>query len=144
MARTLAKIPVPSGSSLGLKLPSTPNLIRDLRRGLPFRMLEALSSKTEIPIRELAALIGLPARTFARRKSTGRLAPAESERLLRISRIFEFAVNLFNGRVPEAVVWLRSPHRALAGSTPLQYSSIEVGAREVENLIGQLEHGVFP
>jgi uncharacterized protein (DUF2384 family) len=54
------------------------------------------------------------------------------------------AVELFNGDVPEAVAWLRRPRRALAGHTPLAYSGTELGAREVENLIGQLEYGVFP
>ncbi len=133
-----------AGSSLGLSATSTPHLIRELRRGLPFRALEFLSSQSGIPISEIAPLVGIPPRTLARRKVSGRLAPAESERLLRISRIFELAVGLFNGRVADAIGWLRTPRRVLAGSTPLAYSATELGAREVETLIGQLEHGVFP
>ncbi len=81
---------------------------------------------------------------MARRKASGRLAPEESERLLRISRIFELSVGLFDGGVTDAVAWLCTPRRALAGSTPLAYSATELGARDVETLIGQLEHGVFP
>jgi putative toxin-antitoxin system antitoxin component (TIGR02293 family) len=133
-----------AGSSLGLAATSTPRLIRELRRGLPFRTLEFLSSESGIPVSEIGALVGIPPRTLARRKVSGRLAPAESERLLRISRIFELAVGLFNGVVAEAVAWLRTPRRTLAGSTPLAYSATELGAREVEILIGQLEHGIFP
>jgi putative toxin-antitoxin system antitoxin component (TIGR02293 family) len=133
-----------AGSSLGLAAASTPHLIRELRRGLSFRALEFLSSESGIPVGEIAALIGIPPRTLARRKVSGRLAPAESEGLLRISRIFELAVGLFNGGVAEAVAWLRTPRRTLTGSTPLAYSSTELGAREVETLIGQLVHGVFP
>jgi putative toxin-antitoxin system antitoxin component (TIGR02293 family) len=64
--------------------------------------------------------------------------------LLRISGIFEKAVELFNGDVAEAVAWLRRPRRALANHTPLAYTGTELGAREVESLIGQLEYGVFP
>jgi putative toxin-antitoxin system antitoxin component (TIGR02293 family) len=133
-----------AGSSLGLAADSTPGLIRELHRGLPFRSLEFLSTESGIPVGEIAPLVGIPPRTLARRKVSGRLAPAESERLLRISRIFELAVGLFNGSVAEAVAWLRTPRRTLASSSPLTYSVTEVGAREVENLIGQLEHGVFP
>ena|ERR1700674_290161 len=133
-----------AGSSLGLAATSTPHLIRELRRGLAFRTLESLSSESGIPVGEIAALVGIPPRTLARRKVSGKLAPSESERLLRISRIFELAVGLFNGGVAEAVAWLRTPRRALAGSPPLAYSATELGAREVETLIGQLEHGVFP
>jgi putative toxin-antitoxin system antitoxin component (TIGR02293 family) len=133
-----------AGSSLGLAASSTPHLIRELRRGLFFRALEFLASESGIPVSEIAALVGIPPRTLARRKVSGRLAPAESERLLRISRIFELAVGLFNGDIADAVAWLRTPRRILAGSTPLAYSATELGAREVETLIGQLGHGVFP
>jgi len=42
-----------------------------------------------------------------------------------------------------ALNWLRSPARALAGRQPVEFARSEVGGREVENLIGRLEHGVF-
>ncbi|HEX4545248.1 MAG TPA: antitoxin Xre/MbcA/ParS toxin-binding domain-containing protein [Candidatus Acidoferrum sp.] len=132
------------GSSLGLSADSTQYLIRELRRGLSFRALEFLSAQSGMPVRQLAGVIGIPERTLARRKVTGRMATGESERLLRISRIFESAVGMFGGDVAGAVAWLRTPRRALAGHAPLAYSATELGAREVENLIGQLEHGIFP
>ena len=103
------------GSSLGLSADSTQHLIRELRRGLSFRALESLSSQSGIPIRDIASVIGIPERTLARRKVTGRLATGESERLLRISRIFEYAVGMFGGDVAGGVAWLRAPRRALAG-----------------------------
>jgi len=111
---------------------------------LPFRSLEFLSTESGIPVSEIAPLVGIPPRTLARRKVTGRLGSAESERLLRISRIFELTVGLFHGSVADAVAWLCTPRRTLAGYSPLVYSATELGAREVESLIGQLEHGVFP
>lgn len=93
---------------------------------------------------ELASLLATPPRTLARRKVSGRLCREESERLLRVSRIFEMAAEHFDGDVPGAVSWLRTPRRALGNQFPLRYSVFDFGAREVENLIGQLEHGVFP
>ena len=132
------------GSSLGLQERSTPQLIRDLRRGLSFDALARLAAESGISVSEIAAVLGIPERTLARRKVAGKLAPDESERLLRISRIFESAVRLFAGDAGAAVAWLRKARPALGGHTPLEYSATELGAREVENLIGQLEHGVFP
>jgi len=129
---------------LGLSADRTDELIQEVRKGLSFKTLESLSSKSGISVPELAAIIEIPERTLARRKAAGRLARDESERLLRISTIFQKAVELFNGDMPEAVAWLLRPRRALADHTPLAYSGTELGAREVENLIGQLEHGVFP
>jgi putative toxin-antitoxin system antitoxin component (TIGR02293 family) len=39
--------------------------------------------------------------------------------------------------------WLRAPAVALQGESPLEYLDTEIGAREVENILGRLEHGVF-
>ena len=132
------------GSSLGLPSQRTDDLIDEVRKGLPFKTLESLSLESGLSVPELATFLEIPERTLARRKVAGRLGRDESERLLRLSRIFEKAVELFNGDVTEAVGWLRRPRKALADKTPLFYAATEVGAREVENLIGQLEHGVFP
>jgi uncharacterized protein (DUF2384 family) len=38
---------------------------------------------------------------------------------------------------------LIAPRKAFGNQSPLDYSRTELGAREVENLIGRLEHGVF-
>lgn len=132
------------GASLGLSADRTDDLIQEVRKGLSFKTLETLSSQSGISVAELASIIEIPDRTLARRKAAGRLARDESERLLRISRIFERAVELFSGDVQEAVAWLRRPRTAIADHTPLDYAGTELGAREVENLIGQLEYGVFP
>lgn len=91
----------------------------------------------------LATLIGIPERTLARRKASGKLTTEESERLLRIAGIFEDAVDLFEGDVPAAVNWLTTLRKALGDRPPLSYARTEPGAREVENLIGRLEHGIF-
>jgi putative toxin-antitoxin system antitoxin component (TIGR02293 family) len=88
-------------------------------------------------------VVGIPERTLARRRLAGRFAADESERLLRISAVFEKAVELFEGDVAGAVTWLTRPTKDLGHQTPLKYSRSELGAREVESLIGRLEHGVF-
>ena len=131
------------GASLGLTAKGTDQLIHQLERGFSFKTLQNLQSLSGLSLSLLAAVIGIPERTLARRKASGRLASQESERLLRISSIFEKAVELFEGDVPGAVKWLTAPKKALGDRPPLAYSRTELGAREVENLIGRLEHGVF-
>jgi putative toxin-antitoxin system antitoxin component (TIGR02293 family) len=71
------------------------------------------------------------------------LKPDESERVDRIERVYRLAIELFEGDKAEAVKWLKEPNRGLANQPPLDFSRTEIGAREVENLIGRLEHGVF-
>jgi putative toxin-antitoxin system antitoxin component (TIGR02293 family) len=158
MSQTLTRKPTPSapavpsrrtahysspGSSLGLSVSRTPDLIHAVRRGLPFKALTTFSAHTGCAPSSIASALDIPERTLARRRTAGRLAPDESERLLRLSAIFEKAVALFEGDVPSAMNWLTTPKRALGHHTPWAYSRFEPGAREVENLIGRLEHGVF-
>jgi putative toxin-antitoxin system antitoxin component (TIGR02293 family) len=39
--------------------------------------------------------------------------------------------------------WLRSPNFGLGNQVPLEMLETEAGAREVEDLLGRIEHGVF-
>lgn len=129
--------------SLGLTAIPTNKLLLLVQRGFPFKMLATISAQTGIPTRELAAIIEIPERTLARRRAAGKLDRDESERLLRLTRVVASSVRLFEGDVGAAVTWLKTPQKALSHHTPLSYARFEIGAREVEDLIGQLEHGVF-
>jgi putative toxin-antitoxin system antitoxin component (TIGR02293 family) len=131
-------------SSLGLPRRSIPELIKYVQAGLPFWALEGLASNSGIPAAEIASAMDISPRTLARRKVAGRFVREESERLLRLTRIVEAAVELFEGDVSAAVAWLRWRRPALGNTTYLAYSGTELGARVVEELIGQLDHGVFP
>jgi len=128
---------------LGLAVGSVAELIQQVERGFSYKTLHALESKSGIPSPALAGMAGIPERTLARRKAAGKFTPEESERLLRLSRVFELAVELCEGDNAAALRWLTAPRKALEGNTPLAYARTEVGAREVEDLIGRLEEGVF-
>ena len=39
--------------------------------------------------------------------------------------------------------WLKEPQRGLGNRTPLSLLGTEAGAREVEDLLGRIEYGVF-
>ncbi len=140
MHATPARAP---GSSLGLKTREPRELLQRVEKGLPFAALATFASRSGLATERIAAFLDLPARTLARRKAAGRLASGESERLLRLSWIFEKAVELFEGDASAATRWLTTPKKALGNALPLDYSRTEIGGREVENLIGRLEHGVF-
>lgn len=124
-----------------LRTPSA-QLVEQVRAGLPFRELDVLRKRLGVSVREVAGLVSIPERTLARRRQRGRLDPAESERVLRFERLFALAVEMLrNGE--RARAWLAAPKAALGGQTPLQYANTEIGAREVEHLIGRIRHGVF-
>ena len=114
-----------------------------VRNGLPYTMFDELAGAVGGSQRELAAIIGIPATTLARRKRSGTLTPSESDRLVRIARLELMAVAMMHGDVSAAGDWLRAPHELLERETPLARASTETGARDVEHLIGRLRHGVF-
>ena len=92
---------------------------------------------------ELARLIHIPPRTYARRiANKGRLKVPEGERAVRLMRLFERARQVF-GSYENTRSWFNSKLLALGRKTPLEYAQTEPGAREVENIIGRIEHGVF-
>ena len=136
-------------ASLGLRLLAIADsndaigVVDQVRAGFPFSKFVRLEKASGLPRDTLARLLGIPKRTLTRRQTEGRLRPDESDRVLRASAIFELAHDLFEGDTEAATTWLQSSQPALGGETPLALAATEVGAREVEQLIGRLEHGVF-
>jgi putative toxin-antitoxin system antitoxin component (TIGR02293 family) len=128
---------------LGLEAFDPPALLRAVRRGLPYRAFERFRQNTALSLERATGLIDIPRRTMTRRKREGRFLPDESDRLLRASRLFGKALELFEGDRDAATEWLTTAQPALGGSVPLDLAKSEVGALEVERLIGRLEHGVF-
>jgi putative toxin-antitoxin system antitoxin component (TIGR02293 family) len=130
-------------NSLGIKVSSTIEMIEQINAGLPYQAFEALQKATGLAPIDIAALVGISQRTLIRRKETGRLRPDESDRLVRAARVVDKAVQLFEGDRAAAMQWLQTRQPALDGREPLEFTRTEVGSREVEDLIGRLEHGVF-
>lgn len=133
----------PGARTLGIEAREAIGLVRQIQAGLPYRRLARFQKATALPWERVARLVAIPPRTLTRRQHEGRLRPDESDRLWRASAIFDMAVDLFEGDAAAARQWLLTPQAGLGGAVPLDLTSTEVGAREVENLIGRLEHGVF-
>ena len=136
----LARYP---GGMLGFSPGGTHDLVQRIEAGFGFGALERFGKTSGLPLATIADILRIPPRTLARRKATGRLRPEESERLLRFSNLFSKAMDLFEGDVAAVHRWLTRPNRALGYVPPLSYAKTEVGAREVEDLIMRLEHGIF-
>jgi putative toxin-antitoxin system antitoxin component (TIGR02293 family) len=117
-------------------------LIRKIQKGLRFSELETLQNSIDLPFEQLAAKLAISRSTLQRRKAAGRLSPDESDKVIRLSRLLEHARNVF-GDIEKARAWLKFPQRGLGGAVPLDYAETEVGAREVDNLLGRIEYSVY-
>ena len=130
-------------SLLGLKAFDWPHLMRAVEHGFAYDAFDVLRQASGLSSDAISAWLQLPQRTLTRRKQQRRFAPDESDRLLRAARVLGRALELFEGDRSAAIEWLTSPLPALGDEQPIEVARTEVGAREVENLIGRIEHGVY-
>lgn len=128
---------------LGLKTFDAPSLLRAVQKGFAWKAFERLVQNVGLPAEQIARVLDLPLRTRARRKAEGRFQPAESDRLLRLARIYARALDLFAGDREAALRWLTRKKIALAEMVPLELARTDVGAREVEATIDRIEQGVY-
>lgn len=115
----------------------------EIRAEIEYRRKRAIDLKHDSGFTHAELVEYLLPRTLARRKKAGGLDEHESERMLRLAEIYEAALHLFDGDKTDTREWLLSPVRGLNNNRPIDYARIDYGAREVRNLIGRLEHGVF-
>ncbi|MCK5100260.1 MAG: DUF2384 domain-containing protein [Desulfobacteraceae bacterium] len=117
-------------------------MIKSIENGLPVSDFKKLRDSLGLPDKDLAKYIRIPKSTLAIRKRKGKLSFVESERLYRIQRLFVKALEVFeDGNL--ARKWLKEDAYGLGDVSPLEYATTEIGAREVEDLLGRIEHGVF-
>ncbi|MBN1619250.1 DUF2384 domain-containing protein [candidate division WOR-3 bacterium] len=128
---------------LGLKVCDTEPLLKNIEGGIPYSAFNRFQKYFEMTAGELAELLQISVRTLQRRKTAGKFEPKESDRLVRLSRVFWKALELFEGDFDGAKKWLSEKQAGLGNLRPIDFIKSETGAKEVENLIGRLEHGVF-
>ena len=114
--------------------------IAAIKAGLPYEVFEDLAAELAVSASALARTFSVPARTLQRRRLDGAFSADESDRRFRILRLYGRATEVLG---PGAAGWLTEPKRFLGGETPLAFADTEVGAWEVVQALGRLEHGVF-
>ena len=113
-----------------------------IHAGLSFRAVQNLQKALDVPMDKLASVLGMSRATLHRRKIQGKIDKDESEKLVRYQRLLKKAEDVFGGG-DSAREWLTSPQAGLGNAVPLDFAKTEIGAREVENLLGRIEYGVY-
>jgi len=122
---------------------SADQIIRQLKAGLPVASFDDLRKYLDLSDHSLAQIVQIPKRTLSRRRMKGRFNTDESERVLRLTQVYEMAADVF-GSSDKARRWLKNPARGLGGQIPLEYADTYIGANEVIKLLGRIDHGIFP
>ena len=128
---------------LGKAIRNPGDLAQLVRKGLPAGSVKALAEKLRLGNSILSRKLGIPQRTLTRRLSqVSLLTPAESDRTVRMARLYANAVEMI-GDQEKAIEWLITPNRALGGERPLDQLDTDMGARMVEDVLGRIAYGVY-
>ena len=146
-----AQVPtaVTASRVLGLRFKETEEecvvarLRKHVRAGFAADRVEDVVRQANLPMKDVLALIDLSQRTYERRQSDGKhLTSAQSDRLLRVARVFAKATHVL-GTKEKASRFMQKPNRALGGETPLSHIDSELGDDAVLEVLGRIEHGII-
>jgi putative toxin-antitoxin system antitoxin component (TIGR02293 family) len=126
---------------LGRRVRSDLDVEDCVRSGLPLEVLGAMLDRAVVNSSELYGWI-IPRRTMAHRiRKKQRLSLEESNRISRVARIYALALDTL-GDDTKAQHWLRKSLRQLGGRTPMQMLETDLGAHQVETILGRIGHGI--
>jgi putative toxin-antitoxin system antitoxin component (TIGR02293 family) len=115
---------------------------REIERGLPLSTLEEFSAYSGIAVKDLLEVV-IPARTLKhRRQKKEPLNLDESDRLARVGRLYELAVKVF-GDPEKAKRWLTKSKMRFEERSPLTMMHTDFGGRMVEEMLIQIDEGMF-
>jgi len=115
---------------------------REIERGLPLSTLEEFSAYSGIAVKDLLEVV-IPARTLKhRRQRKEPFSLDESDRLARVARLYELAVKIF-GDPEKANRWLTKPKARFDERTPLSMMQTGLGGQGAEEMLYQIDEGVF-
>jgi putative toxin-antitoxin system antitoxin component (TIGR02293 family) len=126
---------------LGSKVNSDQDVVELVEAGLPLRSVQWLLDKG-LTKDEVFSII-IHERTLKHRKSRKQpLSVEESERALRAARVLALAEAVYGSR-EKALQWMRTPKRRFKGQMPFEMISTEPGGKLVEEMLYQIDEGMF-
>lgn len=136
-------IEVMGGRGVFKKSPKTEDaLITQVRAGLPYQALAVLLETLNLPADFAFSFLGITKRTLQRRQQKAKLETLESDRVLRLARVFARSIGVF-GDKPSAIEWLHAENVNLRSKKPLDCLDTEIGEQRVMDLLGRIEFGVY-
>ena len=135
MAHSVTAQKIPFMTALNLDLET-------VESGVSLHALNDFVAASGMQFRDIYEVV-IPARTLKHRKARKEnLTADESDKLARLIRIFDHAVSVL-GDKEKSLHWLNEPKRRFDGRTPVQMLRTELGGRMVEEMLGQIEYGMF-
>jgi len=135
MSQTAIAAPSPSNAGFRIGL-------AEIEKGVPLTTLDEFSVYSGIPLKDILEAV-IPLRTLKhRRERNETLNIDESDRLARVTRLYDLTVRVF-GNPDKARRWLTRPKERFDGRTPVSLMRSEAGGRGVEEVLYQIDEGMF-
>ncbi len=142
----MAAQPLRIADWLGTESRTELGLAQTVRHGLPLNTQAALLSHGLT--KDEFHLIVIPQRTFRHRTERLNkgvrelLSVDESDKALRAARVLALSEKVFASR-EKALSWMRQAKKRFEGETPMTMLQTEAGARLVEQMLVQIDEGMF-
>lgn len=116
--------------------------VESVEAGVPVSTMTGFVSASGVQLKDIYDVV-IPARTLKHRRSRHEpLSRDESDKLARLIRVFDQATAVLGG-ADKARTWLGRAKSRFGDRTPLQMLRTEVGGRLVEEMLGQIDEGMF-
>lgn len=115
-----------------------------IQKGLPAYTLGRIGKRLALPEARLAGILGIRLASLRRyaRTRNHKLPSSVSDRLYRMADLFLLAGEALEGE-ETARDWLLTPQAGLDHRVPCELLGNEASAREVEDLLLRIQHGVI-
>lgn len=116
--------------------------IREIKLGYAIDRFESLKKGFGVNGETLSRIASISLATMHRRKISGRFTANESEKLYRLQKLYETALEVLETE-ENVKAWFNTRQIVFENKTPIEYADTLPGSDEVENVLRRMEHGVI-
>ena len=144
-AREHARPPARTGNSSAMSRIHALDIsekITMIRSGISKKELEKVKEQSGLDYDSLSSILSVSRATLINKKGADKFDAATSERILLLADTLAYGQSVFEDK-DRFNTWMKSSNKALGNKPPISIMDTVYGIREVQNLIGRIEHGVF-
>lgn len=117
--------------------------IQKARKGVPFSKAITIADQLNLTMQELADILHVSLRTLQRYDPNKIMDVEISTKILRLESFALHGAEVFGKDYKAFAKWLRLEVPALEGKSPISYLDTSFGLDWIDQILGQIEHGIF-
>lgn len=117
--------------------------IQKARKGVPFSKAITIADQLNLTMQELADILHVSLRTLQRYDPNKIMDVGISTKILRLESLALHGAEVFGKDYKAFAKWLRLEVPTLEGKSPISYLDTSFGLDWIDQILGQIEHGIF-